>query len=119
VREPLSGVGDLPDQIIGEALIGGRLAPISTGLKDHQYRRNPLRAAVTGRPKPRNPVTINRHDLFTFKSCCGRRRKSPERCARRLFAGPGRAMNASDDAFADQAVDARHVNVICFVLDRA
>jgi hypothetical protein len=38
---------------------------------------------------------------------------------RRLFAGPGRAMSPSVDAFADQAVDARHVDVICFVLDRA
>jgi hypothetical protein len=36
-----------------------------------------------------------------------------------LFAGPGRAMSSSVDAFADQAVDGRHVNVICFVLDRA
>jgi hypothetical protein len=39
VREPLSVVGDLPDQIIGEAPIAGRLKPISTGLKGQQHRR--------------------------------------------------------------------------------
>ena len=41
-----------------------------------------------------------------------------ERRTRRLFAGPARAIYPSVDTFADQALDAWHVNVICFVLDR-
>ncbi len=77
-------------------------------------------AAIRGADCNRdNTVTINRRDLFSLKSCCRRRRKSAECRARWLFAGPGRAMSPSVDALADQAVDARHVNVICFVLDRA
>ena len=36
-----------------------------------------------------------------------------------LFARLGRAISPSVDAFADQAVDAWHVNVSCFVLDCA
>jgi hypothetical protein len=75
-------------------------------------------APCTGRTRS-NPVTINRRDLFNFKFCCRRRRKSPECRARLLFAGPGRAIRPPVDALADQAVDARHLNVICFVLDHA
>jgi hypothetical protein len=45
-------------------------------------------------------------------------KESPKRLDRRLFAEPSRAICTSVDALADQAVDARHVNIICIMPDR-
>src|SRR6266436_9014742 len=45
-------------------------------------------------------------------------RESPKRLDRRLFAEPSRAICTSVDALADQAVDARHINMICIMSDR-
>jgi len=57
-------------------------------------------------------------DLLTINPAGASKKKSLELHGRPSFAKPARAVSPSVDALADQAIDARHVNVICF-LDHA
>src|SRR6266404_9991148 len=54
-------------------------------------------------------------DLLTINPAGASKKKSLELHGRPSFAKPARAVSPSVDALADQAIDARHVNVICFL----
>src|SRR3982074_2755706 len=80
----------LPDtQIISAGLTGRALSPTpcrpSCAVSRQEHGQN-----------ARRPVTVNRTDLLTYPAA--RRRKSPKRRDRRLFAGLSRTISPSFDA---------------------